>query len=29
VAPGWVHPVLGWNVGALIAALPEQEVRAL
>ncbi len=29
VAPGWVHPVLGQGVAALIAALPAQEVRAL
>lgn len=27
VAPGWVHPVLGATVEALIAALPEQGVR--
>jgi 2-amino-4-hydroxy-6-hydroxymethyldihydropteridine diphosphokinase len=29
VAPGWVHPVLGLSVEALIAALPVQDVRAL
>lgn len=29
VAPGWVHPVLGRSVEALIAGLPPQEVRAL
>jgi 2-amino-4-hydroxy-6-hydroxymethyldihydropteridine diphosphokinase len=29
LAPGWVHPVLGKNVAALIAALPAQEIRAL
>ena len=27
VVPGWVHPVLGRTVEALIAALPEQGVR--
>ncbi len=27
VAPGWVHPVLGQTVEALIAALPDQGVR--
>ena len=26
VAPGWVHPVLGVTVEALIAALPDQGV---
>jgi 2-amino-4-hydroxy-6-hydroxymethyldihydropteridine diphosphokinase len=29
VAPEWVHPVLGRSVAALIAALPDQQVRAL
>lgn len=29
VAPGWVHPVLGLTVEALIAGLPAQDVRAL
>lgn len=29
LAPGWVHPVLGQSVEALIAGLPSQEVRAL
>ena len=29
VAPGWVHPVLGRSVEALIAGLPPQDVRAL
>jgi 2-amino-4-hydroxy-6-hydroxymethyldihydropteridine diphosphokinase len=29
VAPGWVHPLLGRSVQALIAALPDQGVRAL
>jgi len=29
VAPGWVHPVLGRSVAALIAGLPPQAVRAL
>jgi 2-amino-4-hydroxy-6-hydroxymethyldihydropteridine diphosphokinase len=29
IAPGWVHPVLGRNVEALIAGLPAQDVRAL
>jgi 2-amino-4-hydroxy-6-hydroxymethyldihydropteridine diphosphokinase len=29
VAPGWVHPVLGRPVEALIAALPAQEIRRL
>jgi 2-amino-4-hydroxy-6-hydroxymethyldihydropteridine diphosphokinase len=29
VAPGWVHPVLGKTVEALIAGLREQGVRAL
>ncbi len=27
VAPGWVHPVSGGGVAALIAALPPQEIR--
>ncbi|HUB46106.1 MAG TPA: 2-amino-4-hydroxy-6-hydroxymethyldihydropteridine diphosphokinase [Acetobacteraceae bacterium] len=29
VAPGWVHPVLGCGVAALMAALPPQQVRPL
>ena len=29
LVPGWVHPVLGRNVEALIASLPAQQVRAL
>lgn len=29
VAPGWIHPVLRRPVEALLAALPEQEVRPL
>jgi len=29
VAPGWVHPVLGRSVDALIAVLPPQVVRPL
>ncbi|MBP0465811.1 2-amino-4-hydroxy-6-hydroxymethyldihydropteridine diphosphokinase [Roseomonas sp. PWR1] len=29
VAPGWVHPVLGRPVEALIAALPPQEIGRL
>lgn len=29
VAPEWVHPVLGRSVQALIAALPEQQIRLL
>jgi 2-amino-4-hydroxy-6-hydroxymethyldihydropteridine diphosphokinase len=29
LAPGWIHPVLGRSVEALIAGLPAQEVRAL
>ncbi|WP_198375976.1 2-amino-4-hydroxy-6-hydroxymethyldihydropteridine diphosphokinase [Neoroseomonas rubea] len=29
VAPGWVHPVLGKTVEALVAALPPQEIRRL
>ena len=29
VAPGWIHPVLGRSVEALIAALPAQDVRPL
>jgi 2-amino-4-hydroxy-6-hydroxymethyldihydropteridine diphosphokinase len=29
VAPGWVHPVLGQTVDALIAGLPPQQIRAL
>lgn len=29
VAPGWIHPVLGRSVEALLAALPEQELRPL
>lgn len=29
VAPGWVHPVLGCGVAALIAALPAQQVQPL
>jgi len=29
VAPGWVHPVLGRSVEALLAGLPPQDVRAL
>jgi 2-amino-4-hydroxy-6-hydroxymethyldihydropteridine diphosphokinase len=29
VAPGWMHPVLGRSVEALIAGLPPQDVRAL
>jgi 2-amino-4-hydroxy-6-hydroxymethyldihydropteridine diphosphokinase len=29
VAPGWVHPVLGRTVEALVAALPDQGVVAL
>ncbi len=29
VAPGWVHPLLGRPVEALIAALPPQEIRRL
>jgi 2-amino-4-hydroxy-6-hydroxymethyldihydropteridine diphosphokinase len=27
VAPGWVHPVLGRRVEALLAALPPQDIR--
>lgn len=27
VAPGWVHPRLGQDVQALMAALPEQDIR--
>lgn len=29
VAPFWVHPVLGRDVGQLIAALPRQDIRPL
>lgn len=29
VAPGWVHPVSGRSVAALIDALPEQQIRRL
>ncbi|GGJ25030.1 2-amino-4-hydroxy-6-hydroxymethyldihydropteridine diphosphokinase [Neoroseomonas lacus] len=29
VAPGWVHPVLGQSVEALVAALEPQEIRRL
>jgi 2-amino-4-hydroxy-6-hydroxymethyldihydropteridine diphosphokinase len=29
VVPGWVHPVLGLTVEALVAGLPDQGVRAL
>jgi 2-amino-4-hydroxy-6-hydroxymethyldihydropteridine diphosphokinase len=29
VAPFWVHPVLGQDVNALIAALPPQDIRPL
>jgi 2-amino-4-hydroxy-6-hydroxymethyldihydropteridine diphosphokinase len=29
VAPGWVHPVMGRTVEALIAVLPPQQIRAL
>ena len=29
VAPGWVHPVLGVPVEALLAALPPQGIRAM
>ncbi|MFC3124514.1 2-amino-4-hydroxy-6-hydroxymethyldihydropteridine diphosphokinase [Pseudoroseomonas globiformis] len=29
VAPGWVHPVLGHGVEALLAALPEAAMRRL
>ncbi len=29
VAPGWVHPILGQTVEALIGALPDQDVRLL
>ena len=29
IVPGWVHPVLGQSVEALLAGLPAQEVRAL
>jgi 2-amino-4-hydroxy-6-hydroxymethyldihydropteridine diphosphokinase len=29
VAPGWIHPVLGRSVEALLAALPAQDVRPL
>ena len=29
VAPGWVHPVLGLTVEAMLAALPSQQARAL
>ena len=29
VAPGWVHPMLGRTVEALLAGLPDQGVRAL
>lgn len=29
VAPGWRHPVTGAGVHALVAALPEQEIRAV
>jgi 2-amino-4-hydroxy-6-hydroxymethyldihydropteridine diphosphokinase len=29
VAPGWVHPGLGWDIDRLIGALPPQEVVAL
>jgi 2-amino-4-hydroxy-6-hydroxymethyldihydropteridine diphosphokinase len=29
VAPDWVHPVLGRTASALLAELPEQEIRAL
>jgi 2-amino-4-hydroxy-6-hydroxymethyldihydropteridine diphosphokinase len=29
VAPGWVHPVTGQGVGALVAALDPQEIRRL
>jgi len=29
LVPGWVHPVLGRSVEALIAGLPSQRVRAL
>jgi 2-amino-4-hydroxy-6-hydroxymethyldihydropteridine diphosphokinase len=29
VAPDWVHPLLGRTAGALLAALPRQDVRPL
>ncbi len=29
VMPGWVHPILGLKVAALLAGLPGQDVRAL
>ncbi len=29
VAPGWVHPRLGRDAAALIAALPPQEISLL
>ncbi len=29
VAPGWLHPVLGLTVGALLRALPAQGIRVL
>jgi 2-amino-4-hydroxy-6-hydroxymethyldihydropteridine diphosphokinase len=29
VAPDWMHPVLGRDVAALIAALPAQDIRTL
>jgi 2-amino-4-hydroxy-6-hydroxymethyldihydropteridine diphosphokinase len=29
VAPNWVHPLLGRTAGALLAALPQQDIRPL
>ena len=29
VAPGWIHPVLGLSVEALLARLPGQEIRVM
>lgn len=29
VAPGWVHPVTGQGMAALLAALPAQEIRPM